>query len=201
MATKKAPQKKSSAPKKASSAARTGAAKKTGRKESGVTIAKATKAVGQAVSSAGSALGSAVKAVLPVSLGGESAKVDTPYLADVVKLAKGNENFRQVLFTTELSQLVLMSIPVGGEIGSEIHSGIDQVLSIVEGEGESILNSKKDKVATGSVIVVPAGTRHNFVNTGALSLKLYTIYAPPDHAPGTVHRTKAEAEADKHDSY
>lgn len=202
MATKKAAPRKSSAAKKSAGKKAAPTSKKSAKKNSQAsTVSKATKAVSQAVAGAGAAIGGAVKSVLPVSLGGASAKTDTPYVGDVGQLAKANENFRQVLFTTELTQLVLMSIPVKGEIGSEVHNGIDQVLSIVAGEGESILSGKKDKVRAGSVVVVPAGTRHNFVNTGSQPLKLYTVYAPPDHAPDTVHRTKEEADADEHDSY
>ncbi|HEX8139302.1 MAG TPA: cupin domain-containing protein [Pyrinomonadaceae bacterium] len=116
------------------------------------------------------------------------------YAEDVRRLAEENENFRQVLFTTELSQLVLMAIAAGEEIGEETHEGIDQVLAFVAGEGEAVIEGERLPVRAGSVVVVPSGTRHNFVATGGSPLKLYTVYAPPEHPDGTIHRTKAEAD-------
>ncbi|HEX8141218.1 MAG TPA: cupin domain-containing protein [Pyrinomonadaceae bacterium] len=116
------------------------------------------------------------------------------YASDVRGLAEENENFRQVLFTTERSQLVLMAIPAGAEIGEEAHEGIDQVLAFVAGEGEAVIEGESLPVRAGSVVVVPSGTRHNFVATGGSALKLYTIYTPPEHPEGTVHRTKEEAD-------
>jgi mannose-6-phosphate isomerase-like protein (cupin superfamily) len=114
---------------------------------------------------------------------------------DIVKRAKSNSYFREVLATGPHSQIVVMSIPPGGEIGSEVHPDIDQVLVFVQGEGEAILDGQKSAVAVDRLVHVPAGTRHNFVNTGKTGLRLYTIYAPPEHAPGTIHKTKAEADA------
>jgi mannose-6-phosphate isomerase-like protein (cupin superfamily) len=114
---------------------------------------------------------------------------------DIVKKAKANSYFREVLATGPHSQVVVMSIPPGGEIGSEVHPDIDQVLIFVQGEGEAILNGEKSAIGVDRLVHVPAGTRHNFVNTGATDLRLYTIYAPPEHAPGTIHKTKAEADA------
>lgn len=116
------------------------------------------------------------------------------YAEDVSKLARENENFRQVLFTTERSQLVLMAIPPGEEIGEEVHEGIDQVLAFVDGEGEAILEGTRRPVRAGSVVVVPGGTMHNFVTVGDAPLKLYTVYTPPEHPDGTIHRTKQEAD-------
>jgi mannose-6-phosphate isomerase-like protein (cupin superfamily) len=116
------------------------------------------------------------------------------YTEDVLRLARENENFRQVLFTTERSQLVLMSLRPGEEIGEEVHEGIDQVLAFAEGEGEAVIEGNRSPVRAGSVVVVPSGTRHNFVNTGRAPLKLFTVYAPPEHPDGTVHRTKEEAD-------
>jgi mannose-6-phosphate isomerase-like protein (cupin superfamily) len=124
----------------------------------------------------------------------EGASQQKVYAEDVVALAQRNENFRQVLFTTERSQLVLMSVAPGEEIGEEVHDGVDQVLMFVEGEGEAVLAGKSRAVRAGSVVVVPAGTRHNFITKGDAPLKLYTVYTPPEHPDGTVHRTKAEAE-------
>ncbi len=88
-----------------------------------------------------------------------------------------------------------MSIPVGGEIGLETHDDVDQVLVFVTGEGLAILDGERSSVAAGRMVHVPAGTEHNITNTGPTDLQLYTIYAPPEHAPGTIHRTKAEADA------
>ena len=103
-----------------------------------------------------------------------------------------NTDFRREILTNEHSQLVLMSIEPGDEIGEETHD-VDQVLVFVQGEGEAILNGQKSRIGTDSLVAVPAGTLHNFVNTGKERLKLYTIYSPPEEARGTVHRNKAEA--------
>jgi mannose-6-phosphate isomerase-like protein (cupin superfamily) len=115
---------------------------------------------------------------------------------DIANLARKNEFFRQEVVTGSHSQVVLMSIPAGGEIGEETHPDVDQTLIFVEGHGKAILNGEQSQVGPNSLCFVPAGTRHNFVNTGGTDLKLYTVYAPPEHAPGTVHKTKAEADAD-----
>ncbi len=114
---------------------------------------------------------------------------------DIAEQAERNSFFRQVLTTGEHSQVVVMCIPPGGEIGDEVHETVDQVLIFVEGIGEAILNGERGTVLPGRLVFVPAGTRHNFINTGSVDMRLYTIYAPPEHAPGTVHRTKAEADA------
>ena len=126
----------------------------------------------------------------------ESAGIgrEKTYAEDVYDLARRNEDFRRVLFTTERSQLVLMTIKPGEEIGEEVHEGIDQVLVFVEGGGEAVLAGATKIVRAGSVVVVPAGTRHNFITRGDKPLKLFTVYTPPEHPDGTVHRTKAEAE-------
>jgi mannose-6-phosphate isomerase-like protein (cupin superfamily) len=116
------------------------------------------------------------------------------YTEDVLRLARENENFRQVLFTTERSQLVLMSLKPGEEIGEEVHEGIDQVLAFIGGEGEAVIEGERSPVLAGTVVVVPGGTRHNFINNGGTPLKLATIYTPPEHPDGTVHRTKEEAD-------
>ncbi len=114
---------------------------------------------------------------------------------DIVTLAQQNEYFRQEIVTGMHSQVVLMSIPPGSEIGEEIHPDVDQVLVFVSGEGKAIVSGEHSPVAAQSLCFIPAGTTHNFINTGTRDLKLYTVYAPPEHAPGTVHRTKAEADA------
>jgi mannose-6-phosphate isomerase-like protein (cupin superfamily) len=114
---------------------------------------------------------------------------------DIVMLAQRNEDFRREVITGQHSQVVLMSLAPGEDIGEEVHVGVDQTLVFVAGEGRAILDGVTSPVALNSLYFVPAGTRHNFVNTGSGPLRLYTIYAPPEHAPGTVFKTKAEAEA------
>jgi mannose-6-phosphate isomerase-like protein (cupin superfamily) len=116
------------------------------------------------------------------------------YYADALRLAQTNENFRQVLYTTARSQLVLMTLRPGEEIGEEVHEGTDQVLAFVAGQGEAVIEGERQQVRAGSIVVVPGGTRHNFINTGSTPLRLVTVYTPPEHPDGTVHRTKAEAE-------
>ncbi len=118
--------------------------------------------------------------------------------SDIVILAQKNKYFRQEVVTGTYSQVVLMSIPPGSEIGEETHHDVDQVLVFVAGEGEAVLHDAHHPVATNSLCFVPAGTKHNFINTGTSDLKLYPVYAPPEHAPGTVHKTKAEADAAEH---
>jgi mannose-6-phosphate isomerase-like protein (cupin superfamily) len=94
-----------------------------------------------------------------------------------------------------------MCIPPNGEIGEEVHEHVDQVLAFVAGEGAAILEGEESPVARDPLVHVPAGVRHNVVNRGSADLRLYTIYAPPQHAPGTIHRTKAEADADEADTF
>ncbi|OLT20741.1 cupin [Pseudonocardia sp. CNS-139] len=113
----------------------------------------------------------------------------------IATVAEQSADFRRVLWTGKNTQLVIMTIPPGGEIGEEVHDGIDQILTFVSGTAEARVGGEKKQVADGDLVVVPAGTTHNFVNTGPNPLVLYTVYGPPDHAAGTVHRTKAEADA------
>lgn len=117
------------------------------------------------------------------------------YAEDIKKLTKENTNFRTVLHTGTHSQIVAMSIPVGSDIGEETHGDTDQMLFFVDGDGEAILNGETRKVGEHDVVFVPAGTMHNFKNDGATDLKLFTVYAPPEHSNGTVHKTKADAES------
>jgi len=121
------------------------------------------------------------------------------FVGDIVARTRANSLFREVVATGPHSQVVVMSIPPGGEIGEETHDTIDQVLVIVDGEADTIIEGVPTTVHAGDLIQVPAGTRHNVVNRGAGDLRMYTIYAPPGHAPGTVHRTRAEADADEAD--
>ena len=115
------------------------------------------------------------------------------YVVGIKKAAKDNDFFRKVLFTGTKSQLVLMSLRPGEEIGAEVHK-VDQVLYVVDGEGSVVLGGVDKEFVKGEIVFVPAGVRHNVINTGVEPMKLFTIYAPPQHAPGTVHRTKAVAE-------
>lgn len=112
---------------------------------------------------------------------------------NIIQLAKENTNYRKVVYTGTKSQLVLMSIPVGGDIGMETHESTDQLLFFVKGNGEAILNGKSQPVEPNDVVSVPAGTEHNFVNKGENALKLYTVYAPPNHPDGIIEATKKEA--------
>ncbi len=108
-----------------------------------------------------------------------------------------NEEFRQVLYTAKHSQLVVMSITAGDDIGEEVHEG-DQFIRVEEGEGKSVLDGVERELTDGSVIIIPAGVRHNIVNTSASdALKLYTLYAPPHHKDGVTHATKADALEDE----
>ncbi len=120
---------------------------------------------------------------------------------DVIRLARENEDFRREIATSERSQVVVMTILPGGEIGEEVHEGIDQILLFVEGEAEAIVGGETRRVGPDEMVLVPGGTRHNFVNTGQWPLRLVTVYAPPEHGPGTVHRTKEEADAAEADHH
>ena len=117
---------------------------------------------------------------------------------DIVAVARSNDAFRRVVATGKHEQVVVMTIQPGGEIGEEVHHDTDQVLVFVDGRGEAVLDGRTSEVRTNDLVFVRAGTRHNFLNTGDLPLRLITIYAPPEHAPGTVHQTKAEADAAEH---
>lgn len=120
---------------------------------------------------------------------------------DIVARAMRNPHFREVLSTGSHSQVVVMRIAADSEIGEETHDDVDQVLVITAGEGEAVLNGVRSSVTAGRLVQVPAGTRHNLVNVGADDLRLYTIYAPPEHAPGTIHHTRADADADEAGSH
>lgn len=118
------------------------------------------------------------------------------FVQNIEKLSLENELFRKVLYTAKNSQLVLMSLKAGEEIGAETHH-LDQFLRIEKGEGKAILDGVSYDISDGSAILVPAGAEHNIINTGTAPMKLYTVYAPPNHLDGTIHNTKAEAEADE----
>ena len=116
-----------------------------------------------------------------------------PRIIDVKEAAKENSFFRKVLFTAAKSQVVLMSLLPGEEIGTEVHRG-DQLLYAVRGEGVALINGRRVDFEKGTIFCVPAGAQHNVINIGKQPLKLFTIYAPPEHADGTIHETKAEAD-------
>lgn len=121
------------------------------------------------------------------------------YITNIEDTTKQNENFREVLFTGPHSQLVVMSLLPREEIGMEVH-GVDQFIRIEEGEGKAILNGEEHTIEEDFAIVIPAGTQHNIINTSSEKrMKLYTIYSPPQHKDGTIHKTKAEAMADEED--
>ena len=112
----------------------------------------------------------------------------------IATVAEQSADFRRVLWTGRHTQLVIMTLPVGGEIGDEVHEDTDQILTFVSGTGEARVGPDARKVTQGDLVVVSAGTQHNVVNTGPIPLVLYTVYGPPEHAEGAVHATKEEAE-------
>ena len=113
----------------------------------------------------------------------------------IEQTARENPDFRRVLWTGQHAQLVVMTIPPGGEIGDEVHEGTDQILTFVSGEGEADLAGHTHPVDAGDQCIVPAGARHNFRNTGEEPLVLYTVYSPPEHAVDGVFASKEEADA------
>jgi mannose-6-phosphate isomerase-like protein (cupin superfamily) len=121
----------------------------------------------------------------------------TGFVGDIEKLTEKNKYFRQVLFTGKYAQLVVMSLLPSEEIGDEVHHTVDQFFRIEEGEAKFVFNEKEEHlVHAGDAVIVPAGTFHNVINASSKEpLKLYTIYSPPNHPDGTVHKTKADAEA------
>jgi mannose-6-phosphate isomerase-like protein (cupin superfamily) len=118
------------------------------------------------------------------------------YVQDIESLAVSNSKFRQVLYTAKNCQLVIMSLRPQEDIGSEMHQ-LDQFFRVEEGSGEAVLNGVRTTIHAGFAVIVPAGTTHNIINTGSTPLKLYTIYAPPNHRDGVIHETRADAEGDK----
>lgn len=125
------------------------------------------------------------------------------WVDDINEVTLNNDNFRTVLFTGDHLQLTLMSIPPGGEIGWEAHDHLDQFLRLEQGEGRAEFGSTGEEVdethaiSDDWAIIVPAGVWHNVINTGTDDLKLYSIYTPPEHPSGTVHATKADADAEE----
>lgn len=118
------------------------------------------------------------------------------YIVHLEEATLKNTDYRRVLYTAEGTQLVLMSIPSGVEIGEETHH-LDQFIRIDQGEATVILNGEKYTLADGDAVVIPRGMAHNIINTGKEDLKLYSLYSPPEHKDGTIHRTKAD-EVEEH---
>lgn len=117
------------------------------------------------------------------------------YFGNIEADTVSNENFRKVVYTGQFAQVVLMSLKKGEEIGLEVHPHVDQFFRFEQGQGRVVVDAEEFSVADGDSVVVPAGSRHNVVNTGEGDLKLYTIYSPPNHPDATIHKTKTEAEA------
>lgn len=116
------------------------------------------------------------------------------YSINIEEKTLANDNFREVLFTGPHSQLVVMTLQPGEEIGLERHETHDQFIRVEEGEGYAVLDGERHGLEDGVAVVIPSGTEHNVVNTGSGPMRLYTLYAPAEHPDGTVHRTKAEAD-------
>ncbi len=119
------------------------------------------------------------------------------YVTNIEEASKQNTNFRKVLYTARNMQLVLMSLLPGEEIGEEVHE-LDQFIRLDAGQGKVVLNGVEHEVSDGFAVVVPQGVKHNVINTGSLPMKLYTLYAPPDHKDGEVQATKADAQTNEH---
>lgn len=117
------------------------------------------------------------------------------FITNIEQEALNNDYFRRVLYTDPHLQLVVMSLLPNEDIGEEVHN-LDQFIRVEKGEGKSVLDGVEQIIADGSVVIIPTGTKHNIINTSATNpMKLYTLYAPPNHREGTTHKTKAEAEA------
>ena len=125
----------------------------------------------------------------------EGGVVKTGFVQDIESIAIKNDDFRQVLYTAKYCQLVLMALKPKEEIGAEVHK-LDQFFRVEEGSGEAVLDGVRTPIRAGFAVVVPAGMKHNIINTGHVPLKLYTLYSPPNHRDGVVHHTRADAEAD-----
>ena len=118
------------------------------------------------------------------------------FVQNIEAIAVNNDDFRRVLYTATHCQLVVMALKPNEDIGMEVHQ-LDQFLRVEEGTGEAVLNDVRTPISAGFAILVPAGTNHNIINTGSVPMKLYTLYAPPNHRDGVVHHTRADAEADE----
>lgn len=122
------------------------------------------------------------------------------YFSNIEEKTLQNEYFREVLYTAQHSQLVVMSLLPNEDIGLEVHEIVDQFIRIEEGEGKAVINGEEHQLTDGSAVVIPAGTKHNIINTSSeKKLKLYTVYSPAHHKDKTIHKTKEEAEKDTQD--
>ena len=117
------------------------------------------------------------------------------FIEDIENISVKNQEFRRVLYTAKNCQLVVMALKPKEEIGAEVHK-LDQFFRVEQGTGEAILDGARTAIQAGFAVIVPAGTNHNIINTGSVPLKLYTIYAPPNHRDGVIHHSRADAEAD-----
>jgi mannose-6-phosphate isomerase-like protein (cupin superfamily) len=117
------------------------------------------------------------------------------FVKNIEEISIKNEDFRQVLYTAKNCQLVIMALKPKEEIGMELHT-LDQFFRVEEGSGEAVLDGVHTQISAGFALLVPAGTNHNIINTGSTPMKLYTLYAPPNHRDGIVHHTRADAEKD-----
>lgn len=117
------------------------------------------------------------------------------FVQNIEDIVNKNKEFRKVLYTAANIQLVVMSLNPKEEIGVELHE-LDQFFRVEEGTGEALIEGLRTEISAGFAILIPAGTKHNIINTGKVPLKLYTLYAPPNHREGVVHHTRAEAEKD-----
>jgi mannose-6-phosphate isomerase-like protein (cupin superfamily) len=121
------------------------------------------------------------------------------YSGNIIKETLENTFFRKVLFTGKNSQLVVMDIKPGEDIGEEKHRHTEQALFLLRGTGKAVLDGVEESYEAGDVVVVTPGTTHNFINTGNESMKIYTVYSPPNHIDGRIHKTKADATSDLED--
>ena len=139
--------------------------------------------------------GASGKSNAPMGQTNEGGVAMKGYVQDIEGITVKNEEFRRVLYTAKHCQLVVMALKPKEEIGMEVHK-LDQFFRVEEGSGEAVLDGVRTPIRAGFAVIVPAGTNHNIINTGSAPLKLYTIYAPPNHRDGVVHHTRAEAEKD-----
>ncbi|KKW35531.1 cupin [Candidatus Adlerbacteria bacterium RIFCSPHIGHO2_01_FULL_54_23] len=118
------------------------------------------------------------------------------FFVDIEQAALENEDFRKVLYTGARLQLVVMALKPGEDIGEEVHE-LDQFIRVEAGSGKAVLDGVEHAISDGSVVIVPQSARHNIINSGYAAMKLYTLYSPPNHRHGTIHKTKADAQADE----
>ncbi len=124
----------------------------------------------------------------------------TGYISNIEKETEENSNFRKVLYTGKHSQLVVMSLKPSEDIGEEVHT-LDQFIRVEKGNGRAVLDGVSHDISDGFAVVVPAGARHNIINSESGEMKLYTLYSPPEHINGRIHVTKSDAEADTADHF